>query len=114
MQAITAEELQDMMSRQNDNDVLVINVCDPEEFHEEHIPGSVNIPLDDESGFSAEVSKVAGSKDRMVVVYCNNRECESSAEAARELEDAGFLNIYDFEGGIQEWEDSAGRVQKAA
>lgn len=113
MQAINAEDLQDMMSSQNDNDILVINVLTPDSFHNTHISGSINVPLDDED-FTEEVEKIAGGKERMIVVHCASRECDASAKAARKLEDAGFTNIYDFEGGISEWLDSAGMVQRAA
>ena len=113
MQKITAEELQDMMSSQSDNDLLLINVLKPKDFREQHIPGSVNVPVSDE-GFVNEVKKIAGSKDRMIVVYCANVDCTASPRAAEKLEDAGFGNIYDFEGGVKEWEESAGRLQRAA
>lgn len=113
MQAIRAEELQDILTSLNDNDALVINVLDPKSFQQSHIPGSVNLPVEDEN-FVEEVEKIAGGKERMIVVYCASRECDASTTAATRLEDAGFGNIYDFEGGIKEWQDSAGRLQKAA
>lgn len=113
MQTIKAEELQEMMSRQSDNDVLVINVLDPEHFQEKHIPGTVNVPVSDDN-FVEEVEHIAGGKNRMIVVYCASKECDASPNAAKKLEDAGFGNIYDFEGGVREWEDNAGRLEQAA
>lgn len=115
MQAITMEELQDKMASQGDNDLLLINVLDPESFRKKHIPGSVNIPLEGEGeDFAGEVEKIAGSKERHIVIYCASLDCEDSARAGERLEEAGFLNIFDFEGGMKIWEDNAGQLARAA
>jgi len=36
-------------------------------------------------------------------VYCARTECQSSHHAAEKLEQAGFRNVIDFEGGAEEW-----------
>ena len=55
------------------------------------------------SGFAAEVEKVAGSKDRKVVLYCASEKYDASSTAARKLDDAGLEKIYDYEGGTRDW-----------
>ena len=59
--------------------------------------------------FPQRVENNVGGKDQPVVVYCASHECDSSTKAAQELESAGFSNVYDFEGGAKEWEESGER-----
>lgn len=100
MQTIRARELKTMMDRRDD--LTVINVLDREAFDEEHIPGSVNVPLDDDE-FLASVEELAGGTDETVVVYCASRDCQASPKAARRLTAHGFTDVIDFEGGMAEW-----------
>lgn len=102
MHTLTTQEMQ---QKTRQGDPLVINVLDQSEFEKHHIPGSKNIPL--KSGdFSQRVEEAAGSKDRSIVVYCASKQCDASDKAAEQLERNGFTNIYDFEGGMKDWEDA--------
>jgi rhodanese-related sulfurtransferase len=101
METLTAQELRDM--QQTDADFTLINVLAEPMHEKKHIPGSINIPVVDKN-FVNEVEQEVGDKSRPVVVYCADHECEASPKAGRQLENAGFENVYDFEGGIDEWE----------
>ena len=101
MQAISRSELKQMNEARHD-DFVLINVLPPEAFNREHIRTSVNIPLQDD-GFEQLVEKVAGNKQRKIVVYCASHDCDASLKAARRLEEAGFKQVYDYEGGSQDW-----------
>lgn len=103
MRAINTDQLKSMLDK--NKDVLVINVLPPEHFREHHIPDSMNIPVQDDD-FVEQVESAASSKDQKIVVYCANTECDASPKAARKLEDAGFTNICDYEGGMEEWEQA--------
>jgi rhodanese-related sulfurtransferase len=83
----------------------LINTLPPEHFAKTKIPNSVNIPLES-SDFIQRVEALAGNKSRTVIVYCANEECDSSKRAAAVLEDAGFSNVFEYEGGAQAWEES--------
>lgn len=107
MQTINHEELEDMLNQYED--LLLINVLSNEAFREHHVPGSVNIPVEDDD-FVSQVESLAESKEQPVVVYCANTECDASPRAASKLVDAGFSNVYDFAGGIEEWEQAKHRV----
>jgi len=100
MKTLNAQELKDRI--ENRGDTLVIDVLPVEHHREAHVPGSANIPLGDD-GFVQAVDDAAKSKDQPIVVYCANTECDLSPNAARTLENAGFENVADFEGGIEEW-----------
>lgn len=103
MTRLTARELQRM--RENQEDFELINVLSQDDFNAAHIPGSDNIPHNEQE-FVRQVERAAGSKDRKIVVYCGSRECDASPRAANKLEAAGFTNVYDFEGGVKEWKEA--------
>jgi rhodanese-related sulfurtransferase len=90
------------MNAQQKEDFVLINVLPREAFREAHIRTSINIPHE-EPGFADDVEKVAGGKDRKVVVYCANEDCDASPTAARKLDKAGFDHVYDYEGGTRDW-----------
>ena len=100
MKTLTTEQLAERGEAMDD--FVLINVLPPKYFKEKHIPHSINVPLEDDK-FTELVEKVAGRKDRKVVVYCANFGCDVSEKAAKELEQADFSNIFDYEGGTEEW-----------
>ncbi|MEX0741222.1 MAG: rhodanese-like domain-containing protein [Phycisphaeraceae bacterium] len=100
METIDVNELHEMMTQ--GDEFMLINVLDEENFHEHHIPGSRNVPVNTPN-FAERVEQMAGDKHRTIVVYCANTECSASPTAAKKLEHAGFTNVLDFEGGIEAW-----------
>jgi len=100
---LTAHELKQM--REKKPEIAVLNVLEPETFAREHIPGSINVPVKHES-FATKAEKQVGGKNRPVVVYCASQECDSSPTAAKKLVEAGFTEVYDFEGGMKSWKDA--------
>ncbi|MEX2498867.1 MAG: rhodanese-like domain-containing protein [Wenzhouxiangellaceae bacterium] len=101
MKKISRDQLK-QMNEQEHEDFVLINVLPRETFNEKHIRTSINIPVAN-SDFVEQVEAVTGSKQRKVVVYCANFDCDASPKAAKALEDAGFEQIYDYEGGTQDW-----------
>jgi len=97
---IDANELKDRMQR--DGNTMVIDVLPKDHYDKEHVPGSINVPLG-ASRFVEAVEGVVEDKDQPVVVYCASHDCDLSPKAAERLEEAGFTNVADFDGGIQEW-----------
>ncbi len=101
IQRIDREKLEAMNGRRHE-DFVLINVLPPEEFNQEHIRTSVNVPQGDPN-FTDMVEKVAGNKERPIVVYCAGFDCPASSDAAKKLDEAGFQYIYDYEGGTEDW-----------
>lgn len=101
MQPISRETLE-KMNEQKKEDFVLINVLPREAFREAHIRTSINIPHEDDD-FAKDVEKVAGGKDRKVVLYCASKDCDASPTAARKLDQAGFEKVYDYEGGTRDW-----------
>lgn len=103
MKSLSAAKLHDMMLERPGMPVL--NVLPREMHRESHVPGTPNVPVT-EDDFAEQVEGLVSSKDEPVVVYCKNKSCDASEKAGRMLEEAGFTNVYDFEGGIEEWEQA--------
>ena len=101
MQPISRDEL-NSMNQQQKRDFVLINVLPREQFLKKHIRTSINIPAG-EADFAGKVEEVAGSKDRDIVVYCASFECNASPDAGRKLEQSGFRNVFDYEGGTRDW-----------
>lgn len=105
MKTLTRDELKKMNEVEHE-DFVLINVLPKEKFLEKHIRTSINVPVDS-SDFSDTVEKIAGDKQRKLVVYCANFDCDASNQAADQLEKAGFDSVYDYEGGTKDWFDKA-------
>ena len=76
---------------------ILLDVRSEGEYNEEHIEGALNIP-DDELGERA--ADELPDKNALILIYC--RSGRRSANAANELIDSGYKNVYDF-GGIIDW-----------
>lgn len=74
----------------------LVDVRTPQEFATGHIPGAVNIPLQELERRMPELD----GKDRPIVVYC--RSGNRSSNAARMLEKAGYTDIHNL-GAMTRW-----------
>lgn len=109
MKTLTVDQLKSW--KNEDRDFTLINVLSEEDFQRVHIPDSHNIPVDRDD-FVDEVERLAGDKEATVVVHCASFDCEASPKAARKLDEAGFRNVYDFEGGIKEWRKHGHEIER--
>ncbi len=78
--------------------LVVVNVLDKELYNDCHITNSINIPFDQISRCSSEISR-----DAEIVVYCSNYQCSTSEYVASKLKEQGFCNVYVYQGGTAEW-----------
>ena len=95
MKEVTVSELKDMMDR--NEEFQLIDVREPFEYEVSNLNG-LNIPL---AGILIEADKV--SKDIPVVVQC--RSGKRSAQAIMLLEQQGYTNLANLQGGIMAWRD---------
>jgi rhodanese-related sulfurtransferase len=109
MQTLTTEKMKELKKR---NNVAVINVLSADQYREAHIPGSDNIPFDQDD-FADKVEQRVGGKEEAVVVYCASEECNASPKAAKKLEAVGFTNVYDYEGGTKAWKEDGNSVESS-
>ena len=77
---------------------LVVDVRSPEEFASGHVPGAVNIPLDQ---LGARMTELDPHKAETLYVVC--AVGGRSAKATSQLRDAGFSGAVNVDGGTQGW-----------
>ena len=93
MKEITVQELKEKMD--NGEDFQLIDVREDFEYAVSNL-GGLHIPL---GGILIEADKVA--KDKPVIVQC--RSGKRSAAAIMQLEQLGYTNLYNLQGGILAW-----------
>lgn len=87
----------DLVDRSAAGELVLLDVRPTEEFAAAHVPGAINIPLNDLARRVGELP--SGSP---VVAYCRGRYCVLSHQATRLLNDLGFSAARMPE-GIMEW-----------
>jgi rhodanese-related sulfurtransferase len=84
-------------------DVVLVDVLSPDSYRAGHLPGAINIPVND---IEEEAPKRLARAD-IVVVYCASRECHASRAAAQELESLGYVHVIEYEGGLADWREAS-------
>lgn len=84
---------------------VLINVLRPADFAAEHIPRSINVPVED-----IEVLQDLYSKEKEIILYCASPECDAAPRAARVLAASGFENVFDYDRGLSDWREAGNRL----
>lgn len=92
---VTADQVYERQQQQ-DASLFVLDVRAPEEYAAGHVPGAVNIPLDQVADRLAEVPK-----DKDVVLYC--RSGRRSALAGEVLTGNGYTRLQLMQGDMPGW-----------
>ena len=83
-----------------DSNVIVIDVRTPQEYHESHIAGAVNI--DWKAGhFAEDVAAILPDKNQTIAVYCIH--ARRSKMAAECLYEQGYRHIIELAPGFEGW-----------
>jgi len=80
---------------------LVLDVRTPEEFKSGHIPGAVNIPIDE---LGSRLGELRIGKGDEVVVHCEKGARAAKAEAL--LQQSGYADVVDLSGHMKGWRDA--------
>ncbi|MEI6046550.1 MAG: rhodanese-like domain-containing protein [Chloroflexota bacterium] len=83
--------------RQSSEQVVVVDVREPYEYSEGHIPGSKLAPL----GQLTQHLNELGTKEQELIVVC--RSGGRSSQAARQLASLGYKKISNLSGGMMAW-----------
>ena len=100
---VSSRDVQAM--RAGKEDIVLLDVREPQEWNLGHVPGAVHIPR---GQLETRVEQVV-PRDRKVVIYCaaGNR----SALAADTLQQMGYANVSSLAGGWRDWVGSGGDVE---
>jgi rhodanese-related sulfurtransferase len=85
----------------NSNKALFIDARHEFDYQAGHIRGAVNVALNTYDLHRPRLDKIL--KDKLLIVYCDGAECNSSIELTVKLMESGFTNVKVFFGGWQEW-----------
>ena len=102
------EEMDSLISMQEsyllwkDSSAIFLDTREPEEYHEGHIPGAINLPFDYWDDCWERVRPELNLADT-IVCYCGGFDCELSLFTARELKVMGYDHSLIFFGGINKW-----------
>lgn len=83
------------MLREN-KDIIVIDVRTNDEYMDNHIPGAINIPLQD---ISDNIEKYVKDKNSVIITYCEYGG--RGRKACNKLDKMGYKNVYNLEGGMK-------------
>lgn len=107
---ITAVNLRALLAEKHD--LLLLDVLPPEFFEQEHLPGARNACVY-QTDFLDLAGKLIASPDQCVLVYDADRDSLASTVAAKKLVGAGYSNVLDFVGGLEEWRSAGEPVEGA-
>jgi rhodanese-related sulfurtransferase len=80
------------------------------EYKVGHIRGAINISLTD---FEMHRTRLEGiQRDRLILIYCDGADCNSSLELSLKLIELGYNNVKIFYGGWEEWKNNNLPVEK--
>ncbi|RKE98186.1 rhodanese-like domain-containing protein [Ichthyenterobacterium magnum] len=96
VKVVSPEEMQTLLELE---DVQLVDVRTAEEYKEGYIMHSQNIDFNSPT-FEEDIIKL--DKTKPVILYCKSGG--RSAKCSKKLKEAGFIKVYDLEGGITEWE----------
>lgn len=92
---ITAQEAKAFI---DSGDSIIVDVREPIEYAEAHIPDAVSLPLSQLGPDSME--RAIPDKDSRILIYC--RSGNRSKTAASHFVEMGYTNVYEF-GGLIDW-----------
>ena len=101
---MSIEELKERMNAEKP--FILADARDVDSYDSSHIPGAIPVPMD-------EVDQLAEGYDRDidVITYCSSYECTASTAAANAFLKKGFRNVWDYKGGLQEWQEQGNPLE---
>lgn len=101
----------ELLERVRDGLVTVIDVRPPEEYAAGHVPGAVNVPLQELEDRLEEFSNLEG-EDREIIAYCRGPHCVLAFDAVASLREKG-MKARRLEDGYPEWKTAGLPVEEA-
>lgn len=88
---------------------VIIDVREPEEYRNGHLPGAINIPrglLE----FKLSTDEALSARDLSLMIYC--KTSGRAALSALALKEMGYLHVSSISGGFDAWQDAGKTVVK--
>lgn len=97
LDTLTPVGREELLKRIKADEIMVIDVRPAGEFQAGHIPGAINIPIEE---LPKQLKKLPGNQE--IVAYCRGPYCMLAFEAVDKLREAGF-QARRLEDGFPEW-----------
>ncbi|MFC4033251.1 rhodanese-like domain-containing protein [Streptomyces polygonati] len=91
---------EDVKKRIDAGSAVVLEALPPSYYEEGHLPGALNMPLDD---IDTLAPGLLPDKQTEVIVYCSDGPCANSGIAAKRLEELGYTNVAEYALGKKDW-----------
>lgn len=92
----------------NQGNVLVLDIRDEKDYAAGHLPKARHVPV---AEIEARAGEFAKYKQRPVIVTC--RSGARAGAACRQLQKAGFTQVYRLKGGLAAWQQASLPLEKA-
>ena len=96
IRTLAPSEVKAILNKDKKGEFLLLDVRQPEEYEDGHIPGAMLIPLGELEARQEELER-----DKKIITYC--RSGHRSMAAAIALCGLGFKDVHNLEGGILNW-----------
>ena len=93
--------------KSGENNLVIVDVREAEDYTKGHIPGAINIPRE-------EWGNPQGlSRDKTNVVYCYSQQCHLAANACVQFADKGYP-VMELEGGFAVWKEHELEIEETS
>lgn len=99
-QQVRVMDINELAGLLNSKSCVLLDARPREQFNSAHIPGAISMPLNEIPAYADQLDR-----NQLIVTYCGNYHCPISTKAATELMSLGFTNVWDYKGGIKEWQE---------
>lgn len=93
--------------------VLLIDALPEKYFHDGHLPGAINVPLNSTDNKIRALLANFASSDRQFVTYCTGVTCPNSHKLAERLAQLGYGDVKIFEAGKEAWVKADFNLEKS-
>ena len=94
-----------------DTTYVLLNVLPRAAFEAGRIPGSLNLPLGE---IAERAHEALPSREQETIVYCASSHCSLAGQGVALLRGLGYSRVREFAGGMEEWTERGGRIERAA
>ncbi len=108
MHTIDRQQVESMLAERPD--VALLEALPEESFREFHVPGAINVPVNDYR-FERKVMEAVPYKDTPIIVYCLDASCDASPRAAEHLEALGYREVYTYRAGKTDWKNAGNPLE---